>query len=184
MKIMLEQRLEAYISRQPAQEGQRVYTVVDLECLSASALYTGEPCGGRPLRVRNVSSSSVLGEDSTISDFRRMLDRICPPIETIKLPEVPIAELPTYSTPSRLFLDNQEESSPALRFDPAEGKKDHETGHLHTPAGRVSGLSTEEACSIYAEAYLRNVLGQEREKQRGLLTYAAELAKRLREADN
>jgi len=48
---MLEQRLEAYISKQPTQEGQRVYTVVDLEHLSASALYTGEPCGGIGLPV-------------------------------------------------------------------------------------------------------------------------------------
>jgi len=45
--MQLEQTLEMYrpMQMQRTQERQRVYTIVDLESLSASALYTGEPCG-------------------------------------------------------------------------------------------------------------------------------------------
>jgi len=45
--MRLEQTLEAYRPMQNTASRERIYTIVNLESLSAMSLYTGEPCGPR-----------------------------------------------------------------------------------------------------------------------------------------
>ena len=128
-------KLENLALEMPKLKGEvKVYQLVDLAYMSPAGLYG--------------SGDVQLGVGKCIPRFNSDKDLNG---------EFKLEPLPTYGTPSKLYLEGQELPFPALRYDPADNG--HKVGHLHVGGNEeghtfpaIPNLSGEEARQIYIKA--------------------------------